>query len=130
MVSKWFDSAKKLVQKSLSSAYAKLRAFVATIIAKLRYFFVSAFLKLRGFVVTIVARVHNFFVTTIANIRNFFSVVGILYNLVPKLFSLIIDSKNFFDSGVALRRKLLLAFKILDQLVGLGFFFGGVLHQD
>ncbi|KAL0698937.1 hypothetical protein Bca4012_055059 [Brassica carinata] len=128
-VSKWFDSAKKMVQKSLSSAYAKLRAFVATMIAKLRYFFVSAFLKLRGFVATMVAGVHNFFVTTIANIRNFFSLVRILYGLVPRLFSLINDLKNIFDSGVAFRRKLRLVLKIFDQLVDLGPIFGGMLHQ-
>ncbi|WZZ10713.1 hypothetical protein YC2023_096634 [Brassica napus] len=112
-----------MVKESLSSAYAKLRAFVAAIIAKLRYFFVSAFLKLRGFVAAIVARVHNFFVTTIANIRNFFSVVGKLYNLVPKLFSLIVDFKNIFDSGVALRLKLLLVLKIFDKLFDLGHIF-------
>ena len=115
-VSKWFNSAKKMVQESVSAAYAKLRGFVAVLIAKIRHFFVLAFLKLRGFVVATVAKIRKFFVTAIANLRKFFSIVDTLNHLVQKLHSLINDIVNVFNSELALSSRFFIVPKIIDQL--------------
>ncbi|CAA7036118.1 unnamed protein product [Microthlaspi erraticum] len=150
----FFSRTVTQVQDSLSCAIAKLQSFFARIIAKFRSFvaaviswmcgffaaavakltnfFVAVISKIRGFFAAIIAKIHNFFVTISDNVRSFFSTVKTLFRLIQKLqmlLRLISEVLDTWDRQVALHRKFLQVFKILNRFVDLGTIFGGMVHQ-